>query len=166
MVNTLQRYKACRENERKALANTASLTKRSGMFHSQSQRTTSDFLWTDTLYKTQTIGSHLANSQQERRLITYEKVVKDWDKRSSAFSRHCKRNGSATLIERSDQYAVKIQELDQISKNSKPIDNTDGKYQWMFSLRSSKWEKNKQVFLPISKNPLDSWVTARVNPCK
>ena len=166
MINTLQRYKAWRDNERRMLANTASLTKRSGMFHSQSQRTSTDYILTDSMYKTQTVGSLLANSNQERRLINYDKITKDWDMKSNLLSRHWKRNGSATLMERSDQYAVKVQEIDQISKNSKPIDNTDGKYQWMFSLRASKLDKNRQVFLPLSTNPLNSWVTARVNPWK
>ena len=71
-------------------------------------------------------------------------------------------------MERSDQYAVKIQELDQLSKVSKPCENTDAKYQWIWSLRSYKEkDQNRQIFLPLStKNPLNSCVTARVNPFK
>ena len=123
----------------------------------------------DGMAKTQTFGTVLAESKQERRLLNHEKHCKIWDKRSQILSKKWKRSAkSYSLLERSDQFAVKIQELDQLSKVSKPWENTDSTYQWICSLRTYKGkDKNRQIFLPLSNtNPINSCITARVNPFK
>jgi len=95
---------------------------RKTLFSSQSQGNLRDLrLTSEDKSKTITFGNLLATSMQERRLLSHEKAVKIWDKRNQIYSKKCHRESkSLSLMERSDQYAVKLQELDQCSKISKP----------------------------------------------
>jgi len=141
MMNSLGRYKACRKQERKDLMQTARIPfGKNGLFSSRSQGilATADFL-TNKPSTPQTFGSLVANSKQERNLLSYEKTQKMWNSRASSLSRKCKRkNKTESLMESSDQYAIKIQELDELAKNSNPCELTDAQYQWIRSLRESK----------------------------
>lgn len=149
MMNTLHRFKACRESERNQLMQTIHPeTNKRGIYTSQSQAMlpSSDLL-TENQYATQTFGSVLATTRQQRNLLKYERSQKIWDTKASVLSKMCKRDAkTASLMERSDQYAIKIQELDQISKNSKPYENTDAHYQWICSLRASKQHDQNRYF--------------------
>lgn len=74
----------------------------------------------------------MSNTKQERRLQNYDRVTRAWSNNSQYLSKKCKRaNSCETLIEKSDMYAIKVQELEALSKNSKPLENTDGHYQWI-----------------------------------
>jgi hypothetical protein len=66
---------------------------------------------------------------------------KIWDKRSELLSSKCKREKTGSLMERSDLYAIKVQELVELSKISSPCENTDAYYQWINSLREEKKDK-------------------------
>lgn len=142
------------------LARTARIKhNKKGVYSTEAQFELNEQVFTNTLANTKTFGSLLADSNQVRRLLNYDKAAKGWKDRSKLYSQKCHRkHDSITLLERSDHYAVKLQEIDQISKNSKPMENTDAHNQWIFSLRQSKEpDSDKCVYLALStKNPLSS----------
>jgi uncharacterized protein YaaR (DUF327 family) len=71
--------------------------------------------------KLQTYGTVLSSSRQQRNLMQYDKTIKKWEKEAEDLSKKCHRKSKTeSLMERSDQYAIKIQELDHLSKNSHP----------------------------------------------
>lgn len=161
MLSSMNRFKACRQAEKASLLETINDTKaKRTIYTSHSQNNLHDLgLMSEEKRQTITFGNLLATSKEERRLLNHEKAMKIWNKRNQFYSRQCKRDPkSLSLMERSDQYAVKIQELDQCSKYAKQCEAADAHNQWMCSLRSTtENDQDRQIFLPLSKiNPISS----------
>lgn len=93
-MESINRFKACRQAERRGLLETINDTKsKRSIYTSHSQFHLQDLrLLSDVNSKTQTFGTLLAQSKEERRLINHEKAMKIWDKRSEIYSKKCNRN--------------------------------------------------------------------------
>lgn len=146
LINTLHRYQACRENDKRQFLQTATIPNhRKGLMSSGMNFNTNEAFFTGRNTPSQTFGSLLAGSRQERRLQKHEKTQKIWETESKALTKKCKRTGTASsLIERSDQYAVKLQELDQLERYSRLYGNQ--------AASGSTGKRYEVVFLGINSN--------------
>lgn len=89
LISTINRFKACRVTEKHNLMNTINLTKnKRPVYTSHANHGINDLrIMNDGMAKTQTFGTVLAESKQERRLLNHEKHCKIWDKRSQILSK-------------------------------------------------------------------------------